>query len=156
LIQVVIPGLCVYRLEYLVLDLNGTITIDGSLIEGVNKRLEKLSDVHEVVLVTADTRGTAQQLTDVLHIRLHKVEPGSESEQKARLVRQLGSQVTVSISNGANDAAMLKESTLSICVMGAEGAAVEALASSNLMIPDINIALDLLIKPERFIAILRK
>lgn len=156
MIQIVVPGRGSYALEHLVLDLNGTITLDGSLIEGVSVRLERLKDYLQVVFITADTRGTARGLADTLRVQWHKVEPGSESEQKATLVGQLGSQATVAIGNGANDVAMLKSAALSICVIGAEGAAAEAVASSDLIVPSANDALDLLLKPERLIATLRR
>jgi soluble P-type ATPase len=51
---------------------------------------------------------------------------------------------------------MLKESAVGICIVGKEGAAVEAVMSADLVTFDINDALDLLLKPERLVATLRK
>jgi len=42
LIEVTIPGRGSYRFKHLVLDLNGTIALDGDIIEGVEGRLQKL------------------------------------------------------------------------------------------------------------------
>jgi len=39
LIQIDIPGLGALSLQHLVLDYNGTIAFDGSLIQGVEKKL---------------------------------------------------------------------------------------------------------------------
>jgi len=155
-IEVAIPGRGEYRFEHLVLDLNGTITLDGNIIEGVSDRLGLLHNIIDVLVVTADTRGKAQELGQSLGVKIHKVKPGDEQAQKLRLVQELGKDTTVSIGNGSNDAFMLKGSSLGICVLGPEGMSFEAMANSDLITADINAALDLLLKPERLIATWRK
>jgi soluble P-type ATPase len=107
-------------------------------------------------MITADTRGRAQELKQSLRIKIHKVDPGDEQAQKLKLVKELGKETTVSIGNGSNDASMLKESMLGVCVLGPEGTSYEALRNCDLAVSDINAALDLLLKPERLIATLRK
>ena len=62
----------------------------------------------------------------------------------------------VAIGQGANDAEMLKAAGLGICVLSKEGAAVETLLSADLVVPGIFDALDLLDKPLRIVASLRK
>ena len=62
----------------------------------------------------------------------------------------------IAIGQGANDAAMLKEAVLGICVMSQEGAATETLLSADIVVPNIFIAFDLLDKPLRIVATLRK
>jgi P-type E1-E2 ATPase len=156
LIEVSIPGRRIYRIEHLVLDLNGTISLDGNVIEGVTERLEALRGLLDISIVTADTRGRAKALGDNLQVKIHKVDPGNEQDQKCSLVQQLGSESTVSIGNGANDISMLREASLGICVLGPEGASADAMISCDLVTPSINAALDLLIKPERLIATLRQ
>ena len=132
------------------------LALDGDIIEGVPERLELLRSLVDIIIVTADTRGRAQELGKTLRAKIHKVEPGDEQVQKLKLVQQLGSETTVSIGNGSNDASMLKEAILGICVLGTEGTSSKAIANCDLVISDINAALDLLIKPERLIATLRK
>ena len=58
--------------------------------------------------------------------------------------------------NGANDVSMLRECALGICVLGREGVAAEAMMASDVVTPDINAALDLLLNPKRLIASLRR
>jgi len=156
LIEIDIPGRGVYRFEHLVLDLNGTISLDGAIIEGIPERLELLRRLVDIVIVTADTQGKARELGRDLRVKVHILDPGDEQEQKLRLVRELGSEATVSMGNGANDASMLKESGLGICIIGPEGASSEAIACCDLATVDINAALDLLLKPQRLIATLRR
>ena len=156
MIEIDIPGRGIYRFEHLVLDLNGTISLDGAIIEGVPGRLELLRRLVDITIVTADTRGKAQELGQELRVEIHKLDPGDEQVQKLRLVQQLGRDATVSMGNGANDASMLKESGLGICIIGPEGASSEAIACCDLVTVDINAALDLLLKPQRLIATLRR
>lgn len=156
MIEVNIPGRRVYRLRHLVVDLNGTLSLDGNMIEGVPERIGILEGLVDVTIVTADTRGRAQELAQGLPVRVHRVDPGDEQAQKLWLVQQLGSEATAAIGNGSNDSLMLKESILGVCVLGPEGASRDAMASCDLVVPDVNAALDLLIKPERLVATLRR
>ena len=156
MIEVTIPGKGIYRLNHLVLDLNGTIALDGNIIDGVRERLPALSKLLEISVITADTLGRAQGLAKSLGVEIHKVDTGEERVQKLRFVQQLGSESVVAIGNGSNDVSMLREAVLGICVIGPEGAAAEAVTNCDLVVPDINAALDLLIKPERLIATLRE
>jgi soluble P-type ATPase len=51
---------------------------------------------------------------------------------------------------------MLKAAALGICILSKEGLATETLLAADLLVPDIFSALDLLEKPLRLIASLRK
>ena len=42
MIEINIPGRDILRIEHLVLDYNGTIAVDGALIEGIQERLQRL------------------------------------------------------------------------------------------------------------------
>lgn len=156
MIEITIPGRGSYKFKHLVLDLNGTIALDGEIIEGVQGRLHQISTLLNISIVTADTHGSAQRLGEGLDINISRIEAGREDAQKLALVEQLGKENTICIGNGCNDVSMLKESGLGICVMGREGVSVEAIMSSDLMVLDIDDALDLLLKPDRLVATLRK
>ena len=62
----------------------------------------------------------------------------------------------VAIGQGANDAGMLKSAALGICVLSQEGASVESLLAADLVVPNIFAALELIEKPLRIVASLRK
>ena len=156
MIAITIPGRGSYNFKYLVLDLNGTIALDGEIIGGVEERLQQLSSLLSISIVTADTHGSARQLEKSLDIKIRRIEAGKEDAQKLALVQQLARENTISIGNGSNDVSMLRESTLGICVLGQEGASIEAIMNSDLVVPDINAALELLLYPDRLIATLRK
>jgi P-type E1-E2 ATPase len=156
MIEVNIPGRQTNRFEYLVLDLNGTIALDGEVIPGVEERWEVLRDNIIVTIVTADIHGNAEVIGQSLEVKIHRINAGSEDTQKSELVNELGREHTVCIGNGTNDVSMLKEAALGICVIGHEGASVEAVMSADLVVHDINHALDLLLHPDRLVATLRK
>jgi P-type E1-E2 ATPase len=156
MITVDIPGRQIYNFEYLVLDMNGTIALDGMLIAGVRERLDILRPQLDIAIITADTHGKAGEVAAALNVRMHKIARENEQLQKQEFVQQLGADSVVSIGNGANDALMLRASGIGICVIGAEGASSEAISSCDIVMPFINAALDLLIYPARLIATLRK
>lgn len=156
MIEINIPGRGELRLEHLVTDVNGTLAIDGQLIPGVAKQIGALSDRLTIHMLTADTHGRQALIDQQLSLTAIRIQPGNESEQKAKYVRSLGAESVVAIGQGANDAAMLKEAALGICVLSQEGAATEALLASDIVMPGISAALELLDKPLRIIASLRR
>ena len=156
MLELNIPSRGMLRLRYLVLDLNGTIALDGKLLPGVSPRLENLSDRLETWLVSADTQGTLSDLAAGLKVRSKRLDAGDEAEQKRAFVEKLGAEGAVAVGNGANDALMLRSASLGIAVIGHEGLAAECLAASDLVVPNIESALDLLLLPRRLLATLRK
>jgi len=148
------------RLEprHLVLDLNGTIALDGRLLPGVAERVAALREHKHLAayLLTADTRGQGAVIANRLGVQLHRLTPGREAGQKADFVRSLGAAHTVAVGNGTNDALMLAAAGLGIAVLGGEGLAVPALQAADLVVPDVAAALDLLLHPQRLIATLRQ
>ena len=155
MIHLDIPGRGILELEDLVLDLNGTIALDGEVLAGVPERLAALSESLTVHLVTADTQGQAAVIAEQLGVKLVLVSPGDEAEQKRSLVERLGAERVVAIGNGANDAGMLQAAALGIAVLGPEGLAGEAWQAAD-VVAGIHQALDLLLHPRRLVATLRR
>jgi P-type E1-E2 ATPase len=155
-IEVNVPGRGVVRLEHLVLDVNGTIAVGGQLVEGVAQRLTELRHSIEIHMLTADTRGRQQAIDAQLRMEAIRIAPGDEAAQKAAFVRELGGERVCAVGNGAIDAGMLHEATLGVAVLGEEGLAVAALDVADIVVPHINIALDLLSDPLRLVATLRR
>lgn len=156
MIELTIPGRGSLRLQHLVTDVNGTLAVDGVLIEGLAKRIRILRDRLEIHMLTADTHGHQAAIDETLNLEATRVQPGNEAGRKAEFVRNLGADTVVAIGQGANDSEMLKAAALGICVMSQEGVTVETLMSADILVPDIFAAFDLLDKPVRLIASLRK
>jgi P-type E1-E2 ATPase len=156
MLTIEIPGRGQLSLQHLVLDVNGTLAVDGKLIEGVAQSLSGLQGILQVHLVTADTHGHQAEIDRQLGVQAVRLARGDEARQKADYVCRLGKTSVAAIGQGANDAGMLAEATLGVCVLSVEGLAVEALQSADLLMPDILSALALFQHPVRMVASLRK
>jgi P-type E1-E2 ATPase len=156
MIELEIPGRGNLQLQHLVSDVNGTLAVDGRLLDGLPRRIRALKDRLAIHLLTADTHGRQAEIDAQLGLQAVRIGPGNESAQKADYVKRLGPEAVVAIGQGANDAEMLATAALGICILSTEGTAVEALLSADLLLPDIHTALDLLEKPIRLVASLRK
>ena len=156
MIELNIPGRGICKLEHLVTDVNGTLAVDGQLIEGVMQKIEALKDKLTIHMLTADTHGKQAAINRQLGLTAIRIKPGNEAEQKAEYVRQLGAESVIALGQGANDAGMLKAASLGICVFSLEGTAVETFIAADIVAPDVNTAFELLEKPLRLVASLRK
>ena len=155
MIEIKIPGFRHLRLAHLLLDYNGTLAVDGDLIDGMQSRLSELTAGISIHVVTADTFGKAAQALAGIDCRLTILPSGNQAAAKADYVRQLGEQATVAIGNGRNDRLMLERAVLGIAVLGEEGAATAAVMAADVVVRDGLSALDLLRHPQRLVATLR-
>lgn len=156
MIELNIPGSGILRLEHLVCDVNGTLAVDGQLAEGLPRSIRALRDRLQIHLLTADTHGKQALIDQQLGLQAVRIQPGNEAGQKAEYVHRLGAEQVVAIGQGANDAAMLQAAALGICILSREGSATQSVLSADILVPDIHAALELLEKPLRIVATLRK
>jgi P-type E1-E2 ATPase len=141
------------RIEHVVFDFNGTLAVEGRLVRGVGVRLRRLAALADVVVMTADTFGTARRALARLPVTVQIVRGGLE---KRRFVESLGRERVAAVGNGTNDVPMLRAAALGIVVMGDEGTSGEAVRAATVLARDINVAIDLLLKPRRIVATLRR
>lgn len=156
MLEINIPGRGNFQLKHLVCDVNGTLAVDGVLIDGLTQKIALLRSFMTVHLLTADTHGGQSVIDQQLNLEAVRIRPGDEAHQKADYVRNLGANNVVALGQGANDAEMLKAAALGICVISPEGTAVETMLVADLLMPDVFSALELLEKPMRIKADLRK
>jgi P-type E1-E2 ATPase len=156
MILLTIPGYKDVTLEHVVLDVNGTLAVDGVLLEGVSDRLAALEKVLKVHLLTADTHGGQAGIDAQLGLTASRIQPGREREQKADYVTRLGAERVVAIGNGANDAGMLAQVAIGIAVLDREGLSTEAMQAASVVVASALDALDLLLNPKRLVATLRR
>ena len=155
MINVPIPGWGELSIEYLMIDFNGTVALDGKLKKEVKEAIERISRYVKVFVITADSYDTIDAelgTSDVTFIKVSKVASG---EEKARVVKELGPEKIVAIGNGSNDVAMMRESALGIAVVGDEGCAAALIKEADIVVSDALKALGLLMHPERLVATLR-
>lgn len=156
MIELNIPGRGSLRLEHLVCDLNGTLAIDGHLLEGIPRILKNLSDRLMIHILTANTRKNIDTIELQLGLTVQTIPRGEETQRKAVYVRELGADAVIAIGQGANDAVMLKEAAVGICVLSQEGTSVAAVQAADLLVPGIYCAFELIEKPLRLVASLRQ
>jgi P-type E1-E2 ATPase len=140
------------HLTHLLLDVNGTLTDRGELIEGVAPRLAILERHVAIQLLTADTFGTAECVAGDLGADLIRVAHGTA---KADHVRSVGADTCATVGNGNNDIEMLTEAALGIVILGREGTSPRALMAADVLAQSITEALDLLLDAQALSATLR-
>lgn len=152
-----IPGYKAIDIENLVLDLNGTMAVDGRLRAGV---VEKFGELNRrgfrIYVVTAGTHGGVDELEDNTGMKILLIKRGNEAEQKRDLIEKIGNGVTAAIGNGANDYLMLERAALSVAVLEEEGVYSKNLLVADMIVRSSESALDLFLNPKRIIATLRK
>ena len=117
MIDIFIPGHEDLHLDHLVLDYNGTLAVDGSLINGVKAALDRLKDSIHIHVLTADTFGKAASKLEGTDCTLSILPPGRQDVGKREYVKNIDSGATVAVGNGCNDCLMLDEAALGIAVI---------------------------------------
>ena len=151
-LSVSIPGLPDLSLEHLLVDVNGTLTNRGELLDGIEGRLGRLRNALDIHLVSADTFGTLDGIAARLNVSAVRASTGQD---KLRLLDELGRERCAAIGNGSNDALVLEAAALGLAVIGPEGASAAALRSADVVCISAADALDLLLDPTALSATLR-
>jgi P-type E1-E2 ATPase len=147
-----LPGAPPLEIDHLLLDVNGTLTRDGRLLDGVADAIAGLREAVSIRLLSADTFGSAQAIADELGVEFVRIEHGHE---KRACVERLGARQCAAIGNGRNDIAMLSAAGLGVAVIGPEGASLQALAAADVVCTSVLEAFELLREPARITATLR-
>jgi soluble P-type ATPase len=155
MISIDVPGLGKLELAHLVLDYNGTLAVDGTLLPGVADVLHDLAAHIRIHVITGDTFGAARGQLEHMPVDLTITTVEKQADAKLQFVCALGVDTVVAIGNGRNDRKMLGAVALGIALIQREGCASEALAAADLACTSVVDALDLLRNPMRLVATLR-
>ncbi|NIQ39220.1 MAG: ATPase P [Proteobacteria bacterium] len=156
MIDIEAPGQDSRKIKNIVVDLNGTLTVDGRIHPRTKDRINLLAKRTSVYVLTTDTRGDSRDVLRKVRAEIISVEGKDTGKKKAEFVKKIGPGRTVAIGNGYNDRLMVKEASIGICILGREGATSETIQNSDLVFPTILDAFDFLLKPLRQKATLRK
>jgi soluble P-type ATPase len=149
-----IPGAGNLELRTLILDLNGTLTVKGEIPKGVKERLAQLKEMrYRILFFTSNTRNNADEIAKSLGIEWILAPDGIAKREEAL---KLNPDTCVAIGNGLIDLGLMKVVKLGIVTLQAEGVHVQTLLNSDIVVPSINDALDMLIDPSTLIATLRR
>jgi len=155
MLEMNIPGFESVRLEHLVSDFTGTPSVDGKLLPGVKKRLNRIVEFMKVHILTADTFSTARKDLKYLQCKIHILTGKSHDVQKEDYVTKRGAENAVAFGNGNNDRKMLRAARIAIAVSEGEGCAVDAIIAANIPVRSAVDGLDLLFNPKRMKTTLR-
>ncbi len=149
-----IPGRDSLNIEFAALDFNGTIAVDGILIPTLAERIEQLSKLVEVHILTADTFGTVREQCAPFDVRIDVFDSSDAAARKRDIVSALSGNVCC-FGNGYNDRLMFEHAALTVCIAEREGACTALLRCADIMVTRAEDAFDLLLRPKRLIATLR-
>lgn len=115
-------------------------------------RLRALSSHLDVLILTADTFGTARGALEDRPVRVQFIGDGRD---KAEIVAGLVEEGVMAVRNGRNDIPMMEIAGLGVAVSGPEWAAAELLNATDIVVRDIIDALEPTMNPLRVKATLR-
>ncbi len=150
------PGKELLEIEFILVDFEGTLASDGRVHPKAKDKINLLSKRTKIyILVKGEKERVEETLRKVKAESIHFAE-GEASQQKSDFLRRLGASKTVAIGNGIDDALMMEEAGIGICVISKEGTSTEAMTKADVVVMNIIDALDLLLKPLRQKATLSK
>ena len=152
-INVEMPGGVIRSFTDLVLDYNGTLSLDGMLLSGVAERLVSITASLRITVMTTDTFGTVAEQLKGLPVEIRVIRNGIE---KAEVILRMGCDKVIAIGNGRNDVTMMELAGIAIAVIGQEGAAGELFRVAGVVVRNVHDALDLVTNTLRLKATLRK
>jgi soluble P-type ATPase len=155
MLEIDIPGSGLVRLEHLVSDFTGTLSVDGILLPKVEARLIKLFEMMKIHILTADTFGKAKAELKNVNCEMQILNGENHDVQKEEYVNILGAGSVVALGNGKNDRKMLKAAKIGIAVTEGEGCAVDAIMAADIHVRAALDGLDLLLNTKRCKATLR-
>jgi soluble P-type ATPase len=153
--EIDIPGFGLIRLNHLVSDFTGALSVDGFVLDGIKEKLNKIAGFLNIHIVTADTFGRARAELNGINCAVHILNGSSIDKQKEEYVMNLDADKVIAFGNGNNDRGMLNTARIGVAVCLKEGCAIDAIMSANIFTTTITDALDLLIYPDRLKATLR-
>lgn len=150
-----IPGRDNIEIENIIFDYNGTIAVDGKLIDGVKDLINKLSGSVDVYILTADTYGTVKKECIDINAKILTFPKENAGVSKEEIVKRLDGDKTICLGNGYNDILMFKEAILSIGIIEGEGASGKLLGHADIVVRSIIEGLEIMLNKNMIKATLR-
>ena len=150
-----IPGRGKVEIENIILDYNGTIAVEGQLIEGVQEKLLDIKDKLKIHIVTADTYGTVEKQCEDIGINVITFPKENAGESKKLILENLGKEKTICVGNGFNDIEMFKNCKISIAIIEKEGCSGKLLLHADIVTKSIIDALNIILNENMMKATLR-
>jgi len=150
------PGQEPLEIEFILIDFEGTLVSDRRIHPKAKDKIHLLSKRTKIYILTKGEKEVVEETLKKVNAEVVYLTEGKSPQGKLDLFRQLGGAKSVVIGNGVDDALMLEEAGLGICVISKEGTSVEAMKKADVVFSNILDALDFLLKPLRQKATLSK
>lgn len=152
--KIEIPKADSIEINTIVLDLNGTLSVNGIVASTTKELIKKLKTLdYKIVLISGDIRGNAKTIAEELDIDLFL---GATSSEKAEQMQQFNKETTASIGNARIDIGTFINAKISVATMQAEGIHTGILKYVDIIVPSIDDALNLFINPKSLAGTLRE
>ncbi|OGP92663.1 MAG: hypothetical protein A2156_04735 [Deltaproteobacteria bacterium RBG_16_48_10] len=143
------PGRNPLEIGFILIDFEGTLASDHRVHPKAKDKISLLSKRAKIYILTKAGKEVMEKTLGKLNAEVVYVTEGEASQRKLELSNRLGKNRLVAIGNGVDDASMIEEAGLGICVIGKEGSSGEALRKADVVVTNILDALDFLLKPLR-------
>lgn len=147
------PNKEIINIENIILDLNGTLAVNGQVSEKAKKLVVKLKQLgYKLILISGDIRGNAKTVAEELDLGLYL---GANSSEKAKQMKRFDKEKTAAIGNARIDIGTFENAKISIATLQSEGIHSGILNYVDLIVPSIEDALNLFIDVKSLEATLR-
>ena len=150
------PGQDNLEVEFILIDFEGTLASDRRVHPKAKDKINLLSKRAKIYILAKEEKERTEEALKKVKAEIIYLKEGESFQKKLDLLRQLGANRTVAMGNGADDAAMIEEAVLGICILSKEGTFSEAMKKADVVFMNMLDALDFLLKPLRQKATLGK
>jgi soluble P-type ATPase len=149
MLSILRPGLEPLEVDFILVDLDGTLASDGRIHPKAKDKLNLLAKRTRIYILAKGEKDRVEDVLRKVKAEAVYVPEGEASLAKRDWLRRLGEGRSVAIGNGVEDASMVEDAGLGICILCKEGAAASTLAKADLVFTNILDAFDFLLKPLR-------
>ena len=143
------PGQDLLEMDFILMDFEGTLAQDRRVDPKAKDKINLLSKRMKIYILAKGEKEVVEDVLKKVKAEVIYLRERETAQRKLSLLQQLGARRTVAIGNGVDDAPMLEEAGLGICILGREGASVEAMQKADVVVTNILDALDFILKPLR-------
>ncbi len=143
------PGQEPLEIEFLLIDFEGSLATDRRVHPKAKDKINLLSKRTRIYIFAKEESEIVAQALKKVKAEVVYLREGEASQEKLKMLRQLGPQRTAAIGNGTDDTEMIENAALGICVFSREGTSTETIQKADLLMVNILDALDFLLKPLR-------
>jgi len=143
------PGQDLLEMDFILMDFEGTLAQDRRVDPKAKDKINLLSKRMKIYILAKGEKEVVEDVLRKVKAEVIYLRERETAQRKLSLLQQLGARRTVAIGNGVDDALMLEEAGLGICILGREGASVKAMQKADVVVTNILDALDFILKPLR-------